>query len=83
MPVIFCFAADSTTISSGAHDLPDHRGQNRFHHRNIEDNPWTALVVADVASTDPWTPCGTEFRGRAEVNKQGGERLAPSLGQST
>ncbi|WP_101407965.1 hypothetical protein [Streptomyces mirabilis] len=74
------FDADSGTISIGAHDLPDHRGQNRFYHRNIENNPWVALVVDDVVSMDPVTPRGIQLRGRAEVRLEGGERLGPGAG---
>jgi hypothetical protein len=45
VPVIVGFADGSGTIRVDAHDLPDRRGQNRFHHRNIEKNPWISLVV--------------------------------------
>jgi pyridoxamine 5'-phosphate oxidase family protein len=35
--------------------------------RNIQHNPGAALVVDDLASTDPWTVRGVEIRGSAEA----------------
>src|SRR5215471_9653431 len=34
--------------------------------RNVAANPHVALVVDDLASTDPWTVRGVEIRGSAE-----------------
>lgn len=79
VPVSYSFDTDSDTIHIGAHELPD-RGQNRLYHRYIEKNPFVALVVDDVTSTDPWTPRGIQIRGRAEIKTEGGERLAPGFG---
>jgi pyridoxamine 5'-phosphate oxidase family protein len=35
--------------------------------RNVQRNPRVALVVDDLASTDPWTVRGVEIRGAAEA----------------
>ena len=67
------------TIELGMADLPE-RGQNRFWRRNVESNPWIALVVDDHTSMDPFTPRGIELRGRAEIFLEGGERLMPGSG---
>jgi pyridoxamine 5'-phosphate oxidase family protein len=37
--------------------------------RNIEANGRAALVVDDLASTDPWRVRGIEIRGRAEARR--------------
>jgi pyridoxamine 5'-phosphate oxidase family protein len=34
--------------------------------RNVAANPHIALVIDDLASTDPWTVRGVEIRGTAE-----------------
>ena len=31
-----------------------------------------AIVIDDLASTNPWTPRGIEVRGRAEIHDSGG-----------
>jgi pyridoxamine 5'-phosphate oxidase family protein len=35
--------------------------------RNVQRNPYAALVVDDLASTDPWLVRGVEIRGSAEA----------------
>jgi pyridoxamine 5'-phosphate oxidase family protein len=35
--------------------------------RNVQHNPGAALVVDDLASTDPWIVRGVEIRGSAEA----------------
>jgi len=48
--------------------------------RDVRANPWAALVVDDLVSTDPWQPRMLEIRGRAEAVATGGERLRPGFG---
>ena len=36
-------------------------------YRDVQANPWAAIVVDDLVSTDPWTPRMLEIRGRAEA----------------
>jgi len=49
-------------------------------YRDVEANPWAAIVVDDLVSTDPWTPRMLEVRGRAEAIATGGEDLGPGFG---
>jgi pyridoxamine 5'-phosphate oxidase family protein len=49
-------------------------------YRDVQANPWAALVVDDLVSTDPWTPRMLEVRGRAEAVASGGEDLGPGFG---
>lgn len=48
--------------------------------RDVQANPWAALVVDDLVSTDPWTPRMLEIRGPAEAVAAGGEDLGPGFG---
>src|SRR4051795_4877826 len=48
--------------------------------RDVQANPWAALVVDDVVSTDPWEARMLEIRGPAEAVTTGGERLRPGFG---
>jgi pyridoxamine 5'-phosphate oxidase family protein len=49
-------------------------------YRDVEANPWAAIVVDDLVSIDPWTPRMLEIRGRAEAIASGGEGLGPGFG---
>jgi pyridoxamine 5'-phosphate oxidase family protein len=51
-------------------------------YRDVQANPWAALVVDDLVSTDPWTPRMLEIRGRAEPVETGGSGLGPGFGES-
>jgi pyridoxamine 5'-phosphate oxidase family protein len=51
-------------------------------YRDVEANPWAAIVVDDLVSTDPWTPRMLEIRGRAEAVAQGGADLGPGFGDA-
>ena len=62
-------------IDIGGHDLA---GSKKF--RDARANPRVALVVDDLASTDPWRPRAIEIRGRAQTFTEGGERLGPGFG---
>jgi pyridoxamine 5'-phosphate oxidase family protein len=48
--------------------------------RDVQANPWAAIVVDDLVSTDPWQPRMLEVRGRAEPLETGGEALGTSFG---
>jgi pyridoxamine 5'-phosphate oxidase family protein len=41
----------------------------------VQANPWVAIVVDDLISTDPWTVRMIEVRGRAEPLTHGGGGL--------
>ena len=49
-------------------------------YRDVQANPWAALVVDDLVSTDPWTPRMLEIRGPAEAVSTGGTDLGPGFG---
>lgn len=49
-------------IEVGGHDLATTKK-----YRDVQNNPWAAIVVDDLASSDPWTPRMLEIRGRAEA----------------
>lgn len=51
-------------------------------YRDVGANPWAALVVDDLVSTDPWTPRMLEIRGRAEAIASGGTNLGPGFGDA-
>jgi pyridoxamine 5'-phosphate oxidase family protein len=51
-------------------------------YRDVQANPWAAIVIDDLASTDPWRPRMLEIRGRAEAVASGGANLGPGFGES-
>ncbi len=50
-------------------------------YRDVQANPWAAIVVDDLASIDPWRPRMLEIRGRAEAVASGGASLGPGFGE--
>jgi pyridoxamine 5'-phosphate oxidase family protein len=53
-----------------AHDSIDvggHRLERTKKYRDVERTGRAAIVIDDLASTDPWRPRGVEVRGRGEV----------------
>ncbi len=61
-PVGFRVDEGEGTIEIGGWNL----GRSRKFH-NIKLNPEVALVVDDIASTDPWKVRGVQIRGTAEA----------------
>jgi len=59
---MFSHNASLDTIDVGGRNLT---GTKKF--RDVARQGQAALVVDDVASTDPWRPRGLEIRGRAEA----------------
>ena len=51
-------------------------------YRDVQANPWAAIVVDDLVSTDPWRPRMLEIRGRAEAVADGGTNLGPGFGDA-
>lgn len=66
VPLRFRVAADGAAIEVGGHGFG---GTKKY--RDMKANPRVALVVDDVASTDPWRPRGIEIRGTAELQAPG------------
>ena len=50
--------------------------------RDVQANPWAAIVVDDLVSIDPWTPRMLELHGRAEALETGGADLGPGFGDA-
>ena len=67
VPVGFRVADDASAIDVGGLDLA-----NSKKYRDLQANPRVAIVIDDLASTDPWSPRGVEVRGTAELHDAGG-----------
>jgi pyridoxamine 5'-phosphate oxidase family protein len=62
VPVAFIYNAARDTIDVGGSEL----GRTKKF-RDVERIGRVAIVVDDLASTDPWHPRGIEIRGRGEA----------------
>jgi pyridoxamine 5'-phosphate oxidase family protein len=62
VPVAFIYNAARDTIDVGGYEL---ERSKKF--RDVARSGRAAIVVDDLASTDPWRPRGVEVRGRAEA----------------
>jgi pyridoxamine 5'-phosphate oxidase family protein len=62
VPVAFIYNAARDTIDVGGSDL---ERTKKF--RDVERTARAAIVMDDLASTDPWRPRGIEVRGRGEA----------------
>ena len=62
VPVAFIYNAVRDTIDVGGHEL---ERTKKF--RDVARTGRVAIVVDDLASTDPWRPRGIEVRGRGEA----------------
>jgi len=51
-------------------------------YRDVQANPWAAIVIDDLVSVDPWTPRMLEIRGRAEALDDGGGSLGSGFGDA-
>jgi len=74
VPVGFRFNADLGTIDIGGHDFAQRK---KF--RDVQANPWAAIVVDDLVSVSPWRPRMVEIRGQVEVLSSGGSALGPGF----
>ena len=70
VPVAFRYNPDTDTIDIGGHGFA-----TRKKYRDVQANPWVAVVVDDVASVNPWRVRGIEIRGRAAVLPTGGQTV--------
>jgi pyridoxamine 5'-phosphate oxidase family protein len=77
VPVSFHYNAELGTIDSGGFHVETSK---RF--RDVQANPWAAIVVDDLVSIDPWTPRMVEIRGRAEALAEGGAALRDGFGEA-
>jgi pyridoxamine 5'-phosphate oxidase family protein len=62
VPVAWIYNAARETIDVGGHELERTR---KF--RDVARSGRVAIVIDDLASTDPWRPRGIEVRGRGEA----------------
>ena len=62
VPVAFIYNAVRDTIDIGGNELA---ATKKF--RDVERTGRAAIVIDDLASTDPWRPRGIEIRGRGEA----------------
>ena len=74
VPVAFRYNPDHESIDIGGHHFT-----TRKKYRDVQANPWAAIVVDDLASTNPWRPRMIEIRGRVEVLSEGGADLGPGF----
>ena len=75
VPVSFRYNAELGTIDCGGMHVATTK-----RYRDVQANPYAAIVVDDLAAADPWTPRMVEIRGRAEAVEAGGEPLGPGFG---
>jgi pyridoxamine 5'-phosphate oxidase family protein len=64
------FEFDGEHIHVAGYDL-----QHTLKYRNVRDNPLVAVVIADLASIDPWRPRGLKVHGRAVTMLHGGREV--------
>jgi pyridoxamine 5'-phosphate oxidase family protein len=62
VPVAFIYNAVRETIDVGGHEL---ERTKKF--RDVARTGRAAIVIDDLAGTDPWRPRGVEIRGSAEA----------------
>jgi pyridoxamine 5'-phosphate oxidase family protein len=77
VPTSFRYNSDLHTVDIGGHHVATTKK-----YRDVQANPWAALVVDDLVSVDPWTPRMLEIRGRAEAVPTGGTDLGPGFGEA-
>jgi pyridoxamine 5'-phosphate oxidase family protein len=62
VPVSYIYNAVRDTIDVGGHEL---ERTKKF--RDVARSGRAAIVIDDLASTEPWVPRGIEVRGRGEA----------------
>ena len=70
VPTSFRYNAELGTVDVGGYHVDTTK---KF--RDVQANPFAALVVDDLVSVDPWMPRMVEIRGRAEAIATGGSEL--------
>lgn len=75
VPVSFRYDPEGGTIDCGGFHVDTTKKW-----RDVQANPWAAIVVDDLVSVDPWQPRMLEIRGRAEAVPEGGDTLGPGFG---
>ena len=70
VPVGVHYNADTDTIDIGGHGFAQ-----RKKWRDVQHNPWVAIVVDDIVSFNPWRVRGIEIRGEADILETGGKAI--------
>jgi pyridoxamine 5'-phosphate oxidase family protein len=65
----------------GTVDIGGYRFGERKKYRDVQQNPFAAVVIDDLVSTDPWVVRMLEIRGRAEALTSGGGALRPGFAE--
>jgi pyridoxamine 5'-phosphate oxidase family protein len=76
VPVSYRYNAELDAIDIGGYNFGA-----RKKYRDVQANPWAALVVDDLLSADPWRPRMLEVRGPAEALRTGGAELRPGFAE--
>jgi pyridoxamine 5'-phosphate oxidase family protein len=61
-PVGWAYNAETDTIDIGGRNFEASKK-----YRDVQQSGRAAIVIDDLASTDPWHPRGVEVRGRADI----------------
>ena len=77
VPTSFRFNRELGTLDVGGHHVATTKK-----YRDVNANPWAAIVIDDLESVDPWKPRMLEIRGRAEAVPSGGASLGPGFGDA-
>jgi pyridoxamine 5'-phosphate oxidase family protein len=77
VPTSFRYNRELATLDVGGHHVATTKK-----YRDVQANPWAAIVIDDLLSADPWTPRMLEIRGRAEAITDGGAGLGPGFGDA-
>lgn len=75
VPTSFRYNAELGTVDVGGMHVATTKK-----YRDVQASGYAAIVIDDLASTDPWTPRFLEIRGRAEAIPDGGAHLGPGFG---
>jgi pyridoxamine 5'-phosphate oxidase family protein len=75
VPVAFRYNPELGTIDTGGFHVSTTKKW-----RDVQANPWAAIVIDDLVTVDPWTPRMLEIRGRAEALDTGGATLGDGFG---
>jgi pyridoxamine 5'-phosphate oxidase family protein len=70
VPVAVRYNAELDTVEIGGYNFGA-----RKKYRDVQANPWAAIVIDDVVSVDPWQVRMLEIRGRAEALPTGGAEV--------
>jgi pyridoxamine 5'-phosphate oxidase family protein len=65
----------------GTVDIGGYRFGERKKYRDVQQNPFAAVVIDDLVSTDPWVVRMLEIRGHAEALTSGGGALRPGFAE--